>query len=96
MQSHLIPARALPPGRILQKELEARKWTEKNLAEIDEDLPQIISTIVHGTQHITPEIADKLAQAFETSAESWIKLENNYRLYLAKKAVDSVKDLSNS
>jgi addiction module HigA family antidote len=94
MQRRLIPAIAFPPGRILQKELEARSLTNTDLAAIDEELPQVISAIIQGEQHITPEIAKKLAQAFGTSVESWIKLEDNYRLYLAKKAVDSVQKLS--
>jgi plasmid maintenance system antidote protein VapI len=96
MQRQLIPARALPPGKILQKELEARTWTKETLTAIDKDFSQIIFEIIQGKQHITPEIAEKLAQVFDTTAESWMKLENNYRLYLAKKAVDSVPNTSDS
>lgn len=93
-QKKLIPARAFPPGRILQKEIEARQWTDSNLAAIDKDLPEIVSTIIQGKQPITHNIAKKLAQAFGTSVQSWVNLENNYRLYLAKKAIDSVKNIS--
>jgi HTH-type transcriptional regulator/antitoxin HigA len=95
MQQRLIPARAFPPGRILQKELEARGWTDRDLAAIDEDLPQTIASIIQGQHHITPEIAEKLSKAFGTSAQSWINLENNYRLYLAKKAVEQVTETAN-
>ncbi|MEH2381089.1 MAG: transcriptional regulator [Nostoc sp.] len=94
MQQRLIPVKAFTPGRILQKEIEARKWTEANLVAIDKDLPEIISAIVEDRQHITPEIAKKIAEAFGTSVQSWINLENNYRLYLAKKAVESVNNPS--
>lgn len=94
MQERLIPVKAFPPGKILQKEIEARKWTKANLIAIDKDLPEIISAIVEDRQHITPEIAKKIAKAFGTSVQSWINLENNYRLYLAKKAIDSVSNAS--
>ncbi|MEA5513327.1 transcriptional regulator [Nodularia sp. UHCC 0506] len=94
MQQRLIPVRAFPPGRILQREIEARMWTEAHLLAIDKDLPEIISKIIQGKQYITLEIAEKLAEAFGTSVQSWIKLEKNYRLYLAKKAVDSVNNAS--
>lgn len=94
MQQRLIPVISCPPGRILQKEIEARNWTEINLAAINQDLPEIVSAIVQDKQPITPEIAEKLAEAFGTSVQSWINLENNYRLYLAKKAVDSVNNIA--
>ncbi|MBX9256485.1 transcriptional regulator [Desmonostoc muscorum CCALA 125] len=94
MQQRLIPVKAFPPGRILQKEIEARNWTEANLVAIDKDLPEIISAIVQDKRQITLEIAEKLAEAFGTSVQSWINLENNYRLYLARKALDSIKNLS--
>ncbi|UUO16839.1 helix-turn-helix transcriptional regulator [Dolichospermum heterosporum] len=94
MQQRLIPVISFPPGRILQKEIEARSWTEINLAAINQDLPEIVSAIVQDEQPITPEIAEKLAKAFGTSVQSWINLENNYRLYLAKKAVDSVNNIA--
>jgi len=95
MRPRLIPAKAFPPSRILQKELEARGLTQKDLAAIEEDLPQAIAEIIQGNQQITPDIAIKLSKVFGTSADCWIKLEQNYRLYLAKKAVDQSIGVSN-
>jgi plasmid maintenance system antidote protein VapI len=87
MQQQLIPARAFPPGRILQKELETRGWSNANLEIINPHLPQLIAEIIQGRQIITPNIAEELSQAFGTSAQLWINLENNYRLYITKKSV---------
>jgi HTH-type transcriptional regulator/antitoxin HigA len=95
MGQRLIPARAFPPGNILQRELEASGLTQKDLAAIEEELPQTIALIIQGNQQITSEIAIKLSKAFGTSAECWINLENNYRLYLAKKAVEQATKVSN-
>lgn len=85
MSQQLLPARVPPPGRILMRELEARGWTQKDLAEITGRPIQTINEIIQAKKQITPETALELAEAFSTSAEFWINLEANYRLHLAKK-----------
>ncbi|WP_019503857.1 HigA family addiction module antitoxin [Pleurocapsa sp. PCC 7319] len=85
MSNTLTPARAVSPGRILQRELDARGWTQKDLAEITKRPPQAINEIIKGTKQITPETARELSCALGTTAEFWINLETNYRLNLAKK-----------
>lgn len=84
MSRGLRAARATPPGRILVRELEARGWTQKDLAKIIERPPQAINEIVKGRKQITPETALELAEAFGTSPELWTNLEAEYRLRLAK------------
>jgi addiction module HigA family antidote len=74
------PARAIAPGRILTRELEARGWTQKDLAGIMGRPTQTINEIVKGTKQITPETVLELAEAFGTSAELWTNLEAQYRL----------------
>ena len=85
MSKTLIPARAVSPGRILQRELDARGWTQKDLAEITKRPPQTINEIIKGTKQITPETARELSAALGTTAEFWTNLEANYRLNLVKK-----------
>lgn len=84
MSQALRPARAVAPGRVLSRELEARGLSQKELAEIMGRPPQAINEIIRGTKRITPETALELAAAFETSAELWLNLEANYRLHLAR------------
>jgi addiction module HigA family antidote len=79
------PARVTPPGVILKRELEARGWTQNDLAEIMGRPSQAISEIIRGTKQVTPETALELAQAMGTSPEFWTNLEINYRLHLARK-----------
>lgn len=88
MSQKLIPARAVAPGRILSRELEARGWTQKDLANIMGRPPQTINEIIRGTKRVTPETALELAAAFGTSAEFWTNLESNYRLHVARKKRD--------
>jgi len=80
----LTPARGVPPGRILMRELDARGWTQRDLAQIMERPPQAINEIVKGSKQITPETALELSEAFGTSPEFWTNLEANYRLFLAR------------
>lgn len=85
MSENLEPARLVRPGRIIERELEARGWTQRDLAAIMERPPQVISEIVRGSKQITPETAIELGKAFETSAEVWTALEYQYRLDLARR-----------
>lgn len=85
MSETLQSARAVAPGEIIELELEARDWTQRDLAEIMGRPPQAISEIIRGVKQLTPETALELAQAFGTSAEIWINLESNYRLQMARR-----------
>ncbi|HLO86110.1 MAG TPA: HigA family addiction module antitoxin [Nostocaceae cyanobacterium] len=85
MNQKLTPARVPTPGRIVNRELEARGWTQKDLAEIMGRPVQTINEIIRGTKQITPETAIELSQAFGTSPEFWTNLEAQYRLHLASK-----------
>lgn len=78
------PARVMSPGDILNRELEARGWTQRDLAIIIGRPYQAINEIIKGTKQITPDTARELARAFSTSIDFWIKLESNYRLHLAE------------
>ena len=83
MSDDLRPARLVLPGRILKQELDARDWTQRDLAAILGRPEQAISEIVNGTKQITPETSLELSQAFGTSPEFWHNLEANYRLELS-------------
>jgi HTH-type transcriptional regulator / antitoxin HigA len=84
MSNTLTPARATSPGRILQRELDARGWTQKDLAEITNRPPQAINKIIKGTKQITPETAREFSAVFGTTAEFWTNLDVYHRLNLTK------------
>ncbi|MEH2376906.1 HigA family addiction module antitoxin [Nostoc sp.] len=85
MSQKLAPARVPTPGKILSRELEARGWTEKDLAEIMGCPVQTINEIIRGSKQITPETGIELSQALGTSPEFWTNLEAKYRLHLVVK-----------
>ena len=84
MNSNGKPARVVSPGQILTQELEARDWTQRDLAVIMGRPYQAINEIVNGNKQITPDTARELAYAFGTSIDFWMALEANYRLHLAE------------
>jgi HTH-type transcriptional regulator / antitoxin HigA len=85
MSQKLTPARVPTPGKILNRELEARGWTQKDLAEIINRPVQTINEIIRGNKQITSETAIELSQALGTSPDFWANLEAKYRLHLASK-----------
>jgi len=60
--------------------LEARGWTQRDLAEILGRPIQVVSAIVNAKKEITPETAIALGAAFGTTPEFWLNLESAYRL----------------
>jgi HTH-type transcriptional regulator/antitoxin HigA len=78
------PVRVIPPGQVIGKEIEARGWTQRDLAAIMGRPYQAINEIINGAKQITPDTARELAKAFGTSMDFWMNLEANYRLFLAE------------
>lgn len=74
------------PGESIKDELDARGWTQKDLAEIMGRPTQAISEIVNGAKQITPDTAMELAAAFGQVPDFWMRLEASYRLGLAQAA----------
>ena len=87
MKRTLQSARPVLPGSIIKRELKARGWTLKELAEIMGRPESKISPLIRGTMRITPRTAIELAEVFGTSADVWINLEARYRLRLAEQEV---------
>jgi HTH-type transcriptional regulator/antitoxin HigA len=81
-----VPAIVVPPGRIIQREIDARGWSQKDLAVILSRPSQAVNEIINGVKQITPETAIELGAAFGTSSELWMNLETKYRLWLAHQA----------
>ncbi|MGA7238219.1 MAG: HigA family addiction module antitoxin [Bryobacteraceae bacterium] len=81
---------AFAPGEYIREEIEARGWTQLDLAEILGRPPQAISEIVTGKRSITPDMAQALGDAFGTSAQLWLNLESAYQLSRISEKGDSV------
>jgi HTH-type transcriptional regulator/antitoxin HigA len=75
-------AGCVPPGTHLKREMEARGWSQSDLAEILGRPIQTINQIIQGKKAITPNTASELEDATGISAETWLNLESRYRLSL--------------
>ncbi|MCI0333556.1 MAG: helix-turn-helix domain-containing protein, partial [Planctomycetes bacterium] len=58
-----------PPGEFIRDELEARNWTQEDLAEILGRPLRSVNQIIAGKKAVTPQTAQELAAAFGTTPE---------------------------
>lgn len=77
-------AEVFPPGEFIKEELEARGWSQTDLADILGRPVQLVNEIIANRRGITPDTARGLAAAFGTSAELWLNLDMAYQLSKAK------------
>jgi HTH-type transcriptional regulator/antitoxin HigA len=85
-----IVAESFPPGEFIKDELEARGWTQGDLANIMGRQDSVVSAIINGKRSVSPEIASELASAFGTGAEVWMNIQAGYDLYSKKEQDDTV------
>ena len=77
---NLIAAQVFPPGDFLKEELEARGWTQADLAKILGRPRRLIGEIIEGKRAITAETAWGLGDAFGVDPQFWLNLESAYQL----------------
>ena len=79
-----LPGYITSPGEFIRDELNERGWSQGDLANIIGRPQQAVNEIINGRKQITVDTAIELGQAFGTSAELWLNLERDYRLWLAQ------------
>jgi HTH-type transcriptional regulator / antitoxin HigA len=72
------------PGNVLRRLLDARGWSQEQLAAVTGRSRQTVIQIMQGRAGITPEMAVVLGAAFGNSPNDWMRLESNYRLSRVK------------
>ena len=78
---------ATHPGRIIRDHyLEPLSLSVTELAKILGVSRKTLSKIVNGNGSVTPDMALRLSQAFETTPELWLNLQRNYDLWQAAHA----------
>lgn len=86
-----IPAEVFPPGEFIREELDARGWTQGDLAQIMGRPVQVVNELIAGKKQITPETAMGLSKAFgDDDALYWMNLDSVYRLANTKPADELV------
>jgi addiction module HigA family antidote len=87
------------PGELIKETIEGireetdNKLTYEEVAEGLEISRKTLSAIINQKQGISSEMALKLAKAFNTTPDFWLRAQENYDLALARKKVniDNIK-----
>ena len=80
-----------PPGYFIRQELEAREWSQRDLAYILDCPEQTVNMIISGKRGISPEMAKALGEAFDVPPEFFANLQNAYALAKAREPDPGVK-----
>jgi HTH-type transcriptional regulator/antitoxin HigA len=78
------PAEVFSPGELIKDEIEARGWSQIELAEVLGRPGRLVSELIAGKRAITPETAKGLGEAFGTGAQFWMNMESSYKLSKVK------------
>lgn len=79
------------PGTFIVEELEARGWTQVDLAYILGMSPQQLNPILTGKLGISPDMAAALGEAFDVPADFFANLQKQFDLFRAKKPDPGVR-----
>ncbi|MEQ9058941.1 MAG: HigA family addiction module antitoxin [Gammaproteobacteria bacterium] len=77
------------PGEFIKEVyLEPYELSIRSLAESLGVSPSTLTRLINGQSGISPEMALRLSKALGRSPESWLAMQHNYDLWLARQSVD--------
>jgi antitoxin HigA-1 len=76
--------KAVHPGRLLRREMQARKLSANALALALRVSSGRITDILNGKRGVSPETAMRLGRYFGNSARFWLNLQTTYELQIAE------------
>jgi len=80
--SQIRPAKKFGPGYFILEQLELREWTPEELAEIIAFSQNHINDLLNNEKSISIDTARILGEVFNTSAQYWLNLDNEYHIWL--------------
>lgn len=80
MAPKLVPHLNIGPGQIIQRNMQALNWSNKDLAEVLGMSEKSVSLMINDKQGITVDSAALLGRAFGSSPEFWLNLDQAYRM----------------
>ena len=84
-------AETFPPGEFIRDEMDARQWTQIDLADVLGVSVSHVNELLNARVNITADIAKGLDAAFGMTPEFWANLDSQYRLaQVGENAVDAV------
>jgi addiction module HigA family antidote len=83
------------PGELIKETIDGireetgEKLTIEEVAKGLDTSRKTLSAIINGRQRITPEMALKLATAFNSTPGFWLRVQENYDLFRAREKVNT-------
>ena len=71
--------RPLSPGAALQREIESRGWTARDLAQAVGLSEGEVAALLRSSVSVSHDVARKLSSVLATSADLWLDIEREYR-----------------
>ena len=81
----------LHPGRVLFKELEARKIKKSDFALQLQMRPSHFSELLHGKRNVSAGVAIKLEYLLGISAEFWMRVQTAYDIKVERQKLQLVQ-----
>lgn len=76
---------AFHPGEYLAEEIEARGWSQRELARRMHRPYQVVNEIIRGKRAVTADTALALEAALEMDARLWLNLQTSFDLQMARR-----------
>lgn len=73
-----------PPGHFIREELDARGWSQRDLAFILGTPEQAVNMIISGKRGVSPEMAKALGDAFDVHSDFFANLQKAYDMARAR------------
>ena len=90
MNENMYTSEVPHPGFYIREELEARDWTQRDLAYILGTPEQAVNMIISGKRNISPEMAKAMGDAFGVSPDLFANLQRAYDMARARSPDPSV------
>lgn len=68
-----------PPSKYIKEFLDKRNWSQTDLAIVLGWVSSDVSSLMRRKKKFTSEVAQQLADAFDTTAEFWLDIEGKYK-----------------
>lgn len=82
--NNLVPFEPTHPGELIRDELEARKMSQAALARQIGISPTLLNEVINSKRAVNTELALLLEAALGISAETWLGLQSDYNMQVAK------------
>ena len=83
-KARFSPDWAVHPGEVLAEHMRANGLTQAQLARQAGLSRKLVCDIVHGNNPVTARTALRLEKVLDLSAESWLRLQNQWDLHQAR------------